>query len=205
MNLELIKIAQAQEVNTISIDGSSLKEQNELITGTEHTIETEEHSEGLTLDYGVIGFQILNFIILLVILNQILFKPLVKLLDERQKKIADGVANAEQAEILLQESEATRTKMLKEARAEGQSLIEESRNSGEQVRGEIIEKAQSEAQQIINAGQVALDNERSKAFSELKNEATNLIIQVTEKLLKEKLDKDRDEKLVNEAIEAYLK
>ncbi|MCC6643901.1 F0F1 ATP synthase subunit B [Candidatus Peregrinibacteria bacterium] len=186
-------------------DHSMIATTETLSTTTEHTETETEHSGGLSIDPAIVGFQALNFLVLLIILHLILYKPLLKLLQDREKKIREGVENAEKAELLLTESTASREKMLKEARAEGQGMIENARQTGEQVRTELIAKAQEEAQNLINAGKTALDQERSKALSEVKAQAVDLVLKTTEKLLREKMDVSKDSALVKEALESFAK
>lgn len=163
------------------------------------------HSSGISIDPAIVGFQALNFLILLVILRAILYKPLLNMLQTREKKIKEGVENAEQAALLLKKSESEREQIVKTARVESQAMVEAARTSGEKVRAELLAKAQEEAQHTITAGKNALETEKSKAFSEIKAAAADLILQATEKLMNEKMDAAKDGKLVKEALESYLK
>jgi F-type H+-transporting ATPase subunit b len=192
MNLEFIQIARA-EGNT------------ESVTEAGQTKSAEEHSGGLSLDPMVVGFQVFNFLVLLLVLKWILYKPLMKLLSDREHQIKKGVENAENAEMLLKESEATHEKMLKEARAEGQSMVEAARKSGEQVRTDIVAKAQEEAQHIITSGKELVDAEKAKALQEVKAEAVEMVLKATEKLLKQKIDAAKDAKLIEDSIQSYAK
>ena len=196
MNLDLINIAHASEV-----ESENLKSETVAVTGGEKAVEHE--SGGLSIDPMIIGFQMFNFLILLLILKAILYKPLVALLTERSAKIKKGVENAEQAEIMLKESTANREKVLKDARAEGHNMVEASRKSGEQVRTDILAKAQEEAQHVIVSGQEAVAAERTKAFQEIRTQAVDLVVKAAEKLLKEKIDLTKDAKLIKDSIESY--
>jgi len=196
MNFDLINIAQAAES-----ESENLKSETVAVTGSEKA-EVKE-SGGLSIDPMIIGFQMFNFLILLLILKAILYKPLVSLLTDREHKIKKGVENAEQADLMLKESTATYEKMLKEARAEGHNMVEASRKSGEQVRTDILAKAQEEAQHLIISGQEAVNAERTKAFQEIRTQAVDLVVKAAEKLLKEKIDLTKDAKLIKDSIESY--
>ncbi len=192
MNLEFIQIAMA-EGNAEKVTSTSQEE------GKSH------ESGGLVIDPMIVGSQILDLLILLFILKAILYKPLMKLLAEREQTIKQGVEDAESAKILLKESEANREHMLKTARAEGQTMLESARRSGEQVRTEILTKAQDEAQHIITSGQQSVDAEKSKAIQEVKAHAVEIVLKAAEKILKEKLNTAADEKLIKDSIESYAK
>lgn len=191
MNLEFIKIAHAE---------------GETVATTESAKTAEAKSSGgISIDPMVVGYNILNVVVLLFILKWILYKPLMTLLKDREHTIKKGVEDAENAKILLKESEATREKMLKEARVEGQAMLESSRKSGEQVRTELVTKAQDEAHQIITAGQQLVEAEKSKALQEVKAHAVEVVLKAAEKILKQKIDPAKDAQLIKDSIESYAK
>ncbi len=190
MDLEFIKIAHAE---------------GETIATTESALPLEAHaSGGISIDPMVIVYNILNVAVFLFILKLILYKPLLALLKEREAHIKKGVEDADNAKILLLESEATREKMLKEARAEGQTMVETARQSGELVRTELVAKAQGEAQQIITSGQLLIEAERSKALQEVKAHVVEVILKASEKILKQKIDPAQDARLIKDSIESYV-
>lgn len=182
MNLDFIQIALA-ESNTGTV--------------------AAKESRGLSIDPMIIGAQILDLLILLLILKWILYKPLMKLLADREHTIKQGVEDAENAKILLKESEANREVMLKSARAEGQTMLENARQSGEQVRTEIVTKAQDEAHHIITSGQQLVEAEKSKAVQEVKAHAIEIVLRAAEKILKAKIDTTKDAQLIKDSIESY--
>ncbi|MBI2453422.1 F0F1 ATP synthase subunit B [Candidatus Peregrinibacteria bacterium] len=188
-----IKTAKAENLETIAL------------TQAQPEASSRAQSQGLSLDPSIVAFQALNFIVLLFLLNKILYKPLLKLLKDREKKIKEGVENAEKADFLLKESSATRENMLKEARIESQSMIETARKNGEQVRFDLLSKAQDEVTHFIAAGKNALEAEEAKAFEEVKVKAVDLIILSAEKFLKGKIDQDKDAKLIKEYLDIYAK
>lgn len=192
MNFDLLNIAYAAtETETVAEVGQA--------------IPVEEHSGGLSIDPYVVGAQVFNLLILMAILRWILYKPLMSLLAEREEKIKKGVEHAEEAEVLLKESSVTRDKMLKEARAEGQTMVESARKSGEQIRTDILAKAQDEAQQIITSGKELVHAERAKVIEEVKVQTVEIVMKAAEKLLKEKMDAVRDAKMIKDSIESYAK
>jgi len=161
------------------------------------------HSEGLKVDPAVIGFQALNFVLLLVLLQKILYKPILKLLKDREKRIQDGVENAEKADQMLTESNVIRKDMIKTANAESQSMLEKARKDGESVKSGIIGDAQQEADKIVKSGQAIMEMEKSKATQELKAMAVNMVIAATEKVLRTKMDPEKDSKMIEESLKSY--
>ena len=123
-------------------------------------------SQGLQIQPTTIAFQALNFIILLVVLNAILYKPLLQLITSREKKIKDGIENAEKAENMLKESNQIRTDMIRDAKSESQGIIEKARKAGEELKNGLVSEGQTEADKIIKSGQVLVESEKSHAGSE---------------------------------------
>jgi len=194
MDLNLINIAHAAGAGT------------PLTAETTAAAKTEAApAAGLSIDPAIVGFQALNFLVLLLVLKWILYKPLLKILQEREHKIKKGVENAEQAEILLKESEASHQKILKEARAESQAMVEAGRKSGELVRVDILTKASEEAQHIMAAGKQAVDSEKAKALLDIKVQAVDMVLMATEKLLREKMNASKDSELIKQSLESFVK
>lgn len=164
------------------------------------TAALEERAEGLSIQPSVVAFQALNFLLLVVVLHRILYKPLVKLLSEREKRIREGVENAEKADAMLKESNTIRQDMIKGAKAESQDIMEKARKSGEELKTGIIQDAHQEADKVIKAGHTLVEMEKAKTSQELKANAVNMIIAATEKVLREKVDPARDAKLIEESL-----
>ena len=160
-------------------------------------------AEGLSVNPAVIGFQALNFIVLLFVLNLILYKPLTKLLKDREKKIQEGVENAEKAEVSLRESRMIREDMMKTAKMESQTLMEKSRKEGEGLKNEIVADAQGQAKKIIDNGHQVLEMEKAKAMEELKAKAVSLIVKTAEKVIREKMDSTKDAQMIEESLNSF--
>lgn len=180
------------------------EEHQNLTTGTEQAAPAAEHEGGgLSLDPAVVAFQMINFLVLLIILRALLYKPLLKVMQDREKRINDGLANAERADQMLAESELTHQETVKAAKVESHAILESARKSAEESKLNIIQDAEAEAAKIIKNGQNVVELEKSKAAQELKVQAVDLIIQTAEKVLKEKIDLARDQKLIEDSLKNY--
>lgn len=182
------------EVHTTAAGGET--------TATAHT-ETAAHSGGLQVQPTTVAFQALNFLALVVILHLILYKPITKLLAEREKRIKDGVENADKAEVMLKESQQVRHDMMKSTQVEANEMLEKARKSGETLKNSILQDAHQEAGKIVKAGHSLIDMEKDKVAQELRLKAVNLIVGATEKVLREKLDVPKDTKLIEENLKSF--
>ncbi len=161
------------------------------------------HSEGLSIQPTTVAFQALNFAVLLFALHAILYKPIIKLLNDREKKIKDGVENAEKAELSLKEATLVRQDMLKNAKVETQTMMEHARKSGEDMKATMTMEAQDQAKKIIESGHAMVEMEKGKTMQELKTNAVNLIVKAAEKVLREKIDPTKDMKMIEEHLHNY--
>jgi len=162
-----------------------------------------ESSDGLKIELSTVAFQALNFLVLLILLKMILYKPLMQVLKDREKRINEGIENADKADRMLQESEETHKNILKTAKVESHIILESAKKDAETTRSELIEEAQAEAGKIIKTGHDVLEMEKGRATQELKNQAVDLVMLTAEKILREKLDPVRDKKLIEETLNSY--
>ncbi len=189
-------------VNTAS--ASPLPEVREAGT-TEVSTTSEEHAaEGLFINPAVVGFQALNFVGLLIVLHFILFKPLLKLLKDRSKTINEGVENATKARVALDDANSMRQDILKKAHVQGQEIMESSNKTAEEIKANILSEARAEAAKMIQEANVLAKMERAKMMDELKDTTSKAILEVTEKILREKMDHAKDMKLIQENLNNYL-
>lgn len=177
--------------------------EHETVAITEEASAAHEAKGGLEIQPTTIAFQALNFLLLVVVLHLILYKPLLKILKDREKRIREGVENAEKADGMLKESNIIRQDMIKRANSESQEMLESARKSGEEVKSGIIQGAHAEAGQIIKSGQSLIEMEKAKTAQELKGLAVGMIVAATEKVLREKLDSSKDSVLIEESLKGY--
>lgn len=180
-------------------------EKSQLGETREETLEnaSSEESGGVSIQPSTVAFQALNFLILLIVLHKILYKPLIKLLEDRAKRIREGVENAVKADEMLQSSEEMRKNILKRAQVESNEMIEKSRKAGEETREGIIQNAQTEADKIMQLEKQAIEREKAKTMDDFKQNATQLVVQIAEKILREKMDAKKDQSLIQESLEHY--
>ena len=140
--------------------------------------------------------QILNFAVLALLLRALLYRPITKMLDERQAKIEKGLEDARAAETARANAEAERQSVLDAARAEAQKLRAEANQQAEQAAAKIRADAQAEAVKIKADALGGLSAERDKMLSELRGQIAALAIAASSKLIGESLDRQRQESLI---------
>ena len=179
-------------------------QESEVETSITAEVADEDHEgEGLSINPSVVAFQALNFLILIIVLHKILYKPMTQLLQTREKRIKDGVENAERADQMLKESQTIRHEMIQTARTDSQEILEKARKSGEELKAGIVDEAHGEAQKIVKIGHGAVEMEKAKTAEELKTLAVDMVVAATEKMLRKKVDAKEDMDLIKESLKSY--
>ena len=155
-------------------------------------------------DFGVdprlLAAQIVNFLILLFILKKLLFKPLLKVLEERKQKIAQSLKQAEEIESRLQKIEDDRSKTLEKATSEAQKIVNEATVSAGQIITEAHIKATKDIELMIIKGREAVNIDREKMQQNLREELADLVVKSLEKITGKMLNKKDQKDLVERSV-----
>ena len=155
-------------------------------------------------DFGVnwilLSAQIVNFLVVLFVLQKFLYKPLLKVLDERKQKIEEGLSNAEKIQKELEDTEVKRQQIMDEAIEEGKRVISEATQQGAVLMQESQAKAREEMEAMMNQGMQMIAGEKEKMKSEIKGEVAAMITMSMEKVLGKALDSKMQQKLVEDAV-----
>jgi F-type H+-transporting ATPase subunit b len=144
---------------------------------------------------------VVNFVILFGLLGLVLYKPVMKMLDERSKKIKESMEQAEATKAQYARAEEEVKKLISKAREDGQALISQASQMGEKIKEEAKEGARKEAQVIVDRTRAELEEERDRIIYELRREFVDISISAAEKVIKETLDKERHRRLIEETLE----
>ena len=145
--------------------------------------------------------QILNFLILMVVLAKFAYKPLLKVLDERQKKIADNIESAEHAKIEAEQLKQEYQEQLSSARKEAQAIVEKAEKLAEEAKEAILQEARVESARILKKVQEEVARERMLALEQLKGEVVALSMAVAAKIIEKNIDTEANANLVSSFIE----
>lgn len=159
----------------------------------------------LDVNFGLVFWTLLNFLIFFLLLWKFGTKPIANGLKAREDSIRsniDGAAKAnEEATKLLNESQSK----ISQAQSEANEIIQ----SGKKQVEVIISKAKEEAE-IVKSQKIKdvvkeIEISKENAINELRSEVADLVIVATEKILDEKIDKNKDSKLIESAIANFDK
>ncbi len=154
----------------------------------------------LGLNWQSFLFQLISFVIVLVILRVFVFKKIVATLDARRSAVENSVRHATETEEKLRKAEDKIMSMLDDARKQADDIIVAGHKQSALVVEAAEQKAAERADHIVAEAKNQLQQDVAKARDDLKAETMNLVSLATAKIIKEKLDAKKDNDLVNDAL-----
>lgn len=156
----------------------------------------------ITPEFGLLFWQTLIFLILLLLLAKFAWKPILSSLKEREDSIDEALKMAQNAKLEMQSLKAGNEKLLFDARHERDQMLKE----GQAIANQLIEQAKAtaveEANRIAQQAREAIQQEKNLALAEVKNTAAQLSVDIAERVLRRELaEPAAQQKLVDE----YLK
>ncbi len=137
--------------------------------------------------FGLLIWTLLAFLIVLFILKKYAWKPILNSLKERETGIADSLATAERVRAEMAQLKNENEELLAKAREERAQMLKEARDIKEKIIGEAKEQAKIESSKILTDAQAAIEQQKMAALTEVKNQVGNLVIEVSEKILRREL------------------
>jgi F-type H+-transporting ATPase subunit b len=145
-------------------------------------------------------FQVINFLLLLYLLNRFLFKPVLKLLDERESRIRKGLEDAEAAARDRELAKAEREAALDEARKEAQAMVARANKIAEDSRAEILADAKEQADKVAARAREEITAEKDKAMAELRATVADLALEAATRLVRKEMDAPAQRRLVEDFL-----
>jgi F-type H+-transporting ATPase subunit b len=148
------------------------------------------------LEFGQIVTQIIGFLIAILILKRFAWKPLLSMLEERRTKIKAEFDTIDEEKKKTEDLYVDYEKKLQEIDSLARVKIQEAAREGQKMADEIKEEARKEAREIVYKTREDVERDIEKAKVQLRDEVISMTMQITEKLIGEKLDEEKDKKLV---------
>jgi len=156
--------------------------------------------EALGIDLKLFIAQIINFVILFLVLSKFLYKPIVKMLSDREQKICKGLKDSENAEKCLGQAKADSDKIKNDAYKEADKIISESKKEADEKATSIVKKANDQADKILKNANDEASLAKERALKEAKKELSNVVVMALDKIVGQDLDNSTKEKLTEKAI-----
>jgi F-type H+-transporting ATPase subunit b len=157
--------------------------------------------EALGINLPGLLTQMVSFLILFLVLRALLYKPLLRVLDQRAARIRESLEAAQKAQEEAARSREEMQGQLDAARAEGQSMIAQAREVAERFRQEELTKARQEIDRERARAQANIQRERDVAIEELRREFAGLAISAAERVVERELDESTHRELIEKTLE----
>lgn len=149
---------------------------------------------------GLILWTIITFLVVVLILRAVAWKPLLAALNAREEKIRSSLQHADQAQQEAQRLLEANRRQLALAEEQSQRIIREGRTLGERLKAEIMEKANSSSRHMVEQAKEEIKREKEAALVQLRGEVADLAIMAAGKILDANLDTAKQRQLVDAAI-----
>ncbi len=144
--------------------------------------------------------QFINFTILLILVGWASKRFLFPLLDERRKRIQEGLEASEEAKKRLAQTETETAAELEKARQEGQGLIGQAQQMSARIQEEARQSARAEGETLLERARSEIQLERDAAIADLRREFADLTITAAERVIRRSLDRKAHQELIEEVL-----
>ncbi|CAM3408700.1 F0F1 ATP synthase subunit B [Hydrogenibacillus schlegelii] len=162
----------------------------------------EVHAQGgINLELGTMLFTLATFLVLLYLLSRYALKPLLSVMEKREKRIHDLIAGAEAdrraAEEKLREAEAR----LAEARSEAEAILARARHMAEKEAEALLAQANEESVRLREEARRAIEEERARAVAALRREVADLSVLIAGRILEQSVDEAAERAYAERVLE----
>lgn len=155
----------------------------------------------VTPGIGLVFWTTVTFLLVVFLLIKFAWKPVLGMINERNKSIEDALQLAEKTKAEMKTLQADNERIVAEARKERDTLLKEAREMKEQMIAQAKIEASEEANKIMAAAKASIESEKNQAMQELKNQVAALSFEIAEKVIgKELEDKKVSEQIISDSI-----
>lgn len=168
----------------------------------------EGHGSGgslFSVDPGLLIWTIITFLVVLFVLSQTAWKPMMAALNEREQRISGAIDEADRIKSEAKELLARYETMIDKAKDEARGILDEARKDGVAVQEDIRKKAQEEAQDFKERAHKEIELAKDGAIKEIWDQAAGLSTELATRILGRSLDSNDQDRLVRELIDEMRK
>jgi F-type H+-transporting ATPase subunit b len=154
--------------------------------------------EALGVNLGFFLVQLFGFITLVIIMREWAYKPIVRILEERKRKIAQGLEDARVAAEARANAEKEAQKIIASAQADANKRVQEATERAEKAAKDIMAAVEEERKRLIESAKEEAALERNRVLADLRGQVAALSIAAANKLIGESLDEKRQRTLIEE-------
>lgn len=154
----------------------------------------------LGIDWKLLIFQAIAFLILVFLLGKFVFPVFIKIVDKREAAIAESNKAAVEASKQAEQSKEATEKLLAKARAEAKEIVATAKTEADALAAKTEERAKEQAERLVTGAREEIAKEVITAKKALHNETIDLVAQATEKVVGASMSEKLDSKVVADAL-----
>lgn len=162
-------------------------------------MDINKHQDLLTINWNLV-FSIITVLVLILILKRFFFEKVKKFMDERKAQVEEQFQKADEAENQARKKLDKYNEILAGAEKEKRTIIAGAMENAKIQADSVLDEARKEAADIREKSRIQIEREKAAARKEIHNEASELAVQVAEKILENKLDADAQASVIDEII-----
>jgi F-type H+-transporting ATPase subunit b len=155
-------------------------------------------------EIGLLFWQTLAFLLVLFLLTKFAWKPMLKAIKTREDNIDEAISKAEKVKAEMAQLQNDNEQLLVKAREERATMLKEAKETKDKMIAEAKDQAKAEAAKVIADAQQAIQAQKMAAITDVKNQMGNLVIEVSEKVLRRELSNKAEQeahiKLLTEGL-----
>lgn len=159
----------------------------------------------MDIQVAQIIFQIINFGVVVGALTFLVYKPVIKTLQERSKKVQESQQAAEELIAERAESDKLKQKTLSQAKKEAAEIVAESKRLADKKKEGLAAKAKKEIQAYLQEEKDKWESEKKQLIKQIQSQMTDAVFAVAQKVLNESIDKKTHSKLIDQNIQEIVK
>jgi len=156
----------------------------------------------MNFNFTLIG-QLLAFILFVWFCIRYVWPPMLQILEEREKEVADGLEAASRGRKELEDANAQRETIVDEAKKEAADLVSQAGQRANQMIEDAKSQAQEEAERIKTSAKADLDQAAKKAREEIRSEVATLVVAGAEKILGSEIDQEKNAEIIEEISKEF--
>ena len=156
--------------------------------------------EDLGINPANLIIQLIAFVAFVAIFWKLALGPITNMLDERRRRIQEGMEAAERMQRELEATRAQNEEVLNQARREAQQILAQARENSEQMLARAQEQARAEAEQMIEKARATIQAEQQQAWQQLRQDVADLAIAAATKIVRRELDRADQARLRQETL-----
>jgi len=160
--------------------------------------------EKLGIQPSLLVAQLVNFTIIVVTLNVLLYKPIISMLDKRKKEIEEGLALTEKMKTEEEKMEEKKKGLLDKGRVDATAVVEEAKNQAKEEVERIIAEAHVQAEEIVAKAKQQTEKEREAMEKDVQKQSIEIAIAMAKKLLANVLTKDMQKSIFDKQLQALV-